>query len=68
MIAGTGYVVDSLGGLLYATYPFELASVTFVGEVVLMIWLLFFAARRPCNERSSPDDHLRAVSGLDEVP
>ena len=46
-IAGVGYLIDSLGGLLDASYPFELASFTFVGEVVLMVWLLVFAARGP---------------------
>ena len=62
-LAGTGYLVDSIGGLLYARYTFELASLTFVGEVVFMIWLLSFAARRPRNQRASSDDHrLEAVS------
>jgi hypothetical protein len=63
LIAGAAYLVDSFGGLLYATYAFELAAFTFIGEVVLMIWLLLFAARRPRNERTSSDDHqLAAVS------
>jgi hypothetical protein len=44
-IAGLGYLIDSLASLLSAAYAFELASFTFVGEVVLMIWLLVFAAR-----------------------
>jgi ABC-type multidrug transport system fused ATPase/permease subunit len=62
-LAGAGYLVDSLGGLLYATYTFELASLTFIGEVVLMIWLLVFAARTPRKRRTSSDDHrLEAVS------
>ena len=62
-LAGTGYLVDSFADLLHATYTFELASLTFVGEVVLMIWLLLFAARRPRNQRASSDDHrLGAVS------
>ena len=62
-LAGTGYLVDSFGDLLHATYTFELASLTFIGEVVLMIWLLLFAARRPRNQRASSDDHrLGAVS------
>ena len=52
-IAGAGYLIDSLGGLLYAPYSFELASLTFIGEVVLMVWLLVFAARRPLNERTT---------------
>jgi hypothetical protein len=46
-IAGAGYLIDSAGGQLSATYTFELASVTFIGEVVLMVWLLMFAVRRP---------------------
>lgn len=67
-IAGTGYLVDSFGGLLYATYTFELASFTFIGEVVLMIWLLLFAARRPRNQRTSSDDHrLVAVSDSTKI-
>ena len=62
-LAGTGYLVDSFGDLLHATYTFELASLTFIGEVVLMIWLLLFAARRPRNQRANSDDHrLGAVS------
>jgi Domain of unknown function (DUF4386) len=62
-LAGAGYLVDSFGSLLYARYAFELASVTFIGEVVLMIWLLLFAARTLRNRRPSSDDHqLGAVS------
>jgi hypothetical protein len=62
-LAGTGYLVDSFGGFLYATYTFDLASLTFIGEVVLMIWLLLFAVRTPRNRRSSSDDHqLESVS------
>jgi hypothetical protein len=45
-IAGAGYIIDSLGRLLSSSYGFEIASFTFVGEVVLMVWLLVFAARR----------------------
>jgi hypothetical protein len=60
-IAGMGYLVDSFGGLLSATYTFELAAFTFIGEVVLMIWLLSFATRGPRNERISSDDHLLAM-------
>jgi Domain of unknown function (DUF4386) len=63
-IAGAGYLIDSLGGLLQATYTFELASLTFIGEVVLMVWLLVFAARRPPNERTTSDDH--RLAGVSE--
>jgi Domain of unknown function (DUF4386) len=56
-IAGAGYLIDSLGSLLSATYTFEFASVTFIGEVVLMVWLLVFAAREPRDARR-PDNPL----------
>jgi hypothetical protein len=52
-----GYLIVSFGNLLSLTYAFELASVTFAGEVVLMIWLLVFATRRPLSERDASDDH-----------
>lgn len=40
VVAGLGYLVDSVGKLLSAGYPVEVATVTFVGEVVLFVWLL----------------------------
>jgi Domain of unknown function (DUF4386) len=58
-IAGTGYLIDSLGDLLSASYTIELASVTFIGEVVLMVWLLVFAARKPLMHASD-----RMISSL----
>ncbi|MBB5786281.1 DUF4386 domain-containing protein [Jiangella mangrovi] len=44
-VAGAGYVVDSAAKVLVADPPFEVAAVTFVGEIALMLWLLV-AARR----------------------
>jgi hypothetical protein len=41
MVAGLGYLVDSFGGLLSAGYDANVAAFTFVGEVLLMGWLLF---------------------------
>lgn len=40
-LAGAGYVIDSLGVLLLESYTLEVAMVTFVGEVVLLGWLLY---------------------------
>jgi hypothetical protein len=40
VIAGLGYLVDSLGVLLVPGYSLDVAMFTFVGEPVLMIWLL----------------------------
>lgn len=39
-LAGLGYLTDSLGSLLIPGYAFEAALFTFVGEVILLIWLL----------------------------
>jgi Domain of unknown function (DUF4386) len=73
-IAGAGYLIDSLGGLLDEPYTFELAAFTFGGEVVLMVWLLMFAARGPRmvfavrgprNARAALDDH--PVEGVNDA-
>jgi hypothetical protein len=45
VIAGAGYLADFLGGLLSTRYAIEVATFTFVGDVVLMVWLLVFAVR-----------------------
>jgi hypothetical protein len=39
-VAGLGYVVDGAATVLVADYSVNLAAVTFVGEVLLMLWLL----------------------------
>jgi hypothetical protein len=39
-VAGLGYLADGLGAVLVAGYSYEVATVTFVGEVVLLVWLL----------------------------
>jgi hypothetical protein len=39
-IAGLGYLLDSLGVFLVPDYPVRIAAFTFIGEAVLLIWLL----------------------------
>ncbi len=39
-ITGLGYVVDSVGTLVSDTYSADITTFTFVGEVVLLFWLL----------------------------
>ncbi|MFG2109820.1 DUF4386 domain-containing protein [Micromonospora chersina] len=51
-IAGAGYLTDSIGTLVSTTYAIQVAAVTFVGEVALMVWLLVFAARSRRQRRS----------------
>jgi Domain of unknown function (DUF4386) len=40
-IAGAGYLLDSFGALLFSDYAISVSAVTFVGEFLLMVWLLF---------------------------
>ena len=47
MIAGLGYLIDSLGKLLSPTYDANIAMFTFIGEVLLIFWLFFKGARMP---------------------
>ena len=38
--AGSGYVIDSFGTILVRDYSVNVAAFTFVGEALLMLWLL----------------------------
>ncbi|TDU90323.1 uncharacterized protein DUF4386 [Kribbella voronezhensis] len=40
VIAGLGYLVDSFGAFLSVGYSLQISGVTFVGEALLMLWLL----------------------------
>lgn len=41
LLAGLGYLVDSLGKVLSAGYGLEITMFTFVGELLLLFWLLW---------------------------
>jgi hypothetical protein len=45
VIAGFGYVVDSFGRLFVADYSLTLSMFTFIGEALLIVWLLRLAIR-----------------------
>lgn len=62
-IAGLGYLVDSFGALLLKGYSVSIASVAFIGEVLLMIWLLFGFrdVGSPEAQRSIPDRELEVA-------
>jgi hypothetical protein len=64
VIAGIGYLVDSFGSFLVADYSLKVGSITSVGEVVLMIWLLVKGRR--VTVRRTPtrlDETAAAFSG-----
>lgn len=46
-LAGLGYVADALGTFLVPGYALNLAAYVFIGEIVLMVWLIFRAVRPP---------------------
>jgi len=41
IIAGLGYTIDSFGKILSPSYNVSLATITFIGEVLLVFWLLW---------------------------
>jgi hypothetical protein len=47
IIAGLGYFIDSFGKLLSPNYDANIAMFTFIGEVLLIFWLLIKGARIP---------------------
>jgi hypothetical protein len=49
-IAGAGYLTDSFGTLLVSAYATSASAVTFVGEFLLMVWLLDKGRTIPFHE------------------
>lgn len=45
IIAGFGYLADSFGSLLFSAYSLELSMYTFIGELLLIIWLFIRGKR-----------------------
>lgn len=52
VVAGVGYFGDSFGKFLIPGYGLNLATFTFIGEPLLMLWLLFEGAR--AHPRAKP--------------
>lgn len=52
MIAGAGYVLDSALVLVAPDSPLSLGEFTFIGEVVLLVWLLGWGGR-PAKNRTA---------------
>ena len=67
VVAGLGYAVDGLGTVLVAGYSASVGSVTFVGEVVLIVWLLVKGVRRR-DGRADQDPGVGAVVLDDPAP
>ena len=46
VVAGLGYLVDKVGAVLVSGYALDVSRVSFVGEAVLIFWLLIKGIRR----------------------
>ena len=47
VLAGAGYVADSIGTIFIAEYGLTISTFTFVGEALLIFWLFWRVARGP---------------------
>ena len=45
VIAGSGYLIDSLGNILIPDYSLTIVIFTFIGELLFMLWLLIKGSR-----------------------
>jgi hypothetical protein len=45
LIAGAGYVFDSAAGILFPNFSITIGQFTFIGEMLLALWLVFKGAR-----------------------
>jgi len=50
-VAGVGYLVDGFAALLFADYAVSVGAFTFVGEFLLMLWLLIKGRNIPSTIR-----------------
>ncbi|CRK55861.1 hypothetical protein [Alloactinosynnema sp. L-07] len=55
-IAGAGYVVDSIGKVIFAGYQLDIGTVAGFGEVALLVWLLIQGRRV-----TIPEDRVQTV-------
>ena len=52
VLAGVGYLIDEIGSVLVAGYALEISRFSFVGEAVLIFWLLIKGVRLRESETS----------------
>ena len=45
VVSGIGYLIDSMGRLFVPGYTLSLSVFTFIGEALLIVWLLWIAAK-----------------------
>jgi hypothetical protein len=64
VLAGAGYLADSVGTILIADYGLTISTFTFVGEALLFFWLFWRAARgsRPSAAAVVTPDRVSAAT------
>ena len=50
-VAGSGYLADAFGTILVPRYSLSIGSITFLGEVLLIVWLVRFGIRGEAAHR-----------------
>ncbi|MEO8511099.1 MAG: DUF4386 domain-containing protein [Chloroflexota bacterium] len=63
VLAGTGYLADSLGRIFVPGYTLTMSTITFVGEALLIVWLFKLAikgSRSPESRRTVGDTPISA--------
>ena len=56
VVAGAGYLVDTFGEILVPGYSFSVSVFTFVGEALVIVWLLWTALKGLGHQNSAPED------------
>ena len=68
-LAGVGYLGDSFGKILVPDYALTISIVTFVGEALLMLWLLWRAFKGfPANAGGIAGPDAKATAVLEVAP
>jgi len=70
-VTGLGYVVDTMAAVLSEGLPFTLSTVTFVGELLLAVWLVARSSRCPTTliaRRHPHSGEARDIAGLSTGP
>ncbi len=63
VLAGVGYVADSIGTIFIAGYALTISTFTFVGEALLIFWLFWRTARGSRTSKTAVASPDRASAG-----
>ncbi len=67
-VAGGGYLADAFGTILVRGYSLSIGSMTFVGEALLVVWLIFRALKGFPSEREAANPGKPALQPASSRP